>query len=70
MDVGILLFREKELLHMLGVSRTTLRAWEQTEQFPRRIKLGPKAVAWRKADIDAWLATRQSRGDRQVTADA
>ena len=45
------------------VERTTLSRTEiyrriRDEDFPPQIKLGPRRVAWRERDVDAWLAAR------------
>lgn len=54
--------RTKDVLNMLGISRTTLYAWMQEGSFPPNIKLGSRAVGWRAADIEAWLAKRPNGG--------
>jgi prophage regulatory protein len=47
------------------LARTGMRrAWTYNEiqhgRFPRPVKLGVRAVAWRSADIDAWIASRMT----------
>jgi predicted DNA-binding transcriptional regulator AlpA len=37
---------------------TTLKRWQETEDFPSSIKLGPNTTVWLKSEIDAWLASR------------
>jgi len=32
-------------------------------EFPAPIRLGAKAVAWRRCDVDAWLASRPTTRD-------
>lgn len=61
---GYALIRQRDLCALLNVSRSTLFRWERSGHFPRRMKLGPRRVAWRTSDIEAWLATRSaSRGE-------
>lgn len=36
----------------------TLWRWEQRNLFPRRVKVGPNAVAWIEREIDEWQARR------------
>ena len=56
------LIRQRDLCALLGISRSTLFRWERDGTFPRRLKLGPKRVAWRKSDIDDWLTGRSAAG--------
>ena len=42
------------------MERTTLSRSEiyrrlQGEDFPRQVKLGPRRVAWKEADVDFWI---------------
>lgn len=43
-----------------GISLVTLWRLSQIEGFPRKIKLSARVVGYRKSELDAWLATRQS----------
>jgi prophage regulatory protein len=36
----------------------TLWRWEQQGIFPRRVKIGPNAVAWIEREIDEWQVSR------------
>lgn len=31
---------------------------EKRGEFPKRVKLGPRAVGWLESELDAWLADR------------
>lgn len=46
-----------------GLSRSTIYQRIGEGQFPRPVKLGPRAVGWLETDVDAWLDARiqQSR---------
>ena len=50
----------REVLALLSVSRSTLNRWIQDGAFPRPVKLGKRAVRWRRADIEHWLKELQS----------
>lgn len=52
-----------EVEKLIGVSRTTAWRWERDGQFPRRLKLGPKTVAWSEQEVLAWLASRPRWGE-------
>lgn len=47
---------ESELSTYHPVSGSTRRRQEAIGRFPRRIHIGTKVVAWRRADVEAWLA--------------
>ncbi len=55
-----LVLRPRELCSLLGVSETSLWRWRQAGRFPRAIRLGPGSIAWRRGDIEKWLATRDA----------
>ena len=42
-----------------GLSRSSIYQKVHAEEFPRPVKLGAQSVAWRKSDIDRWIATRE-----------
>ncbi len=50
--------REREVLAISGRSRAQRWRDERAGKFPRRIQLGPNAVAWLESEIYAWLAAR------------
>lgn len=41
-----------------GLSRSSLYAMMATGDFPRPVRIGKRAVAWRESTIEAWLASR------------
>jgi prophage regulatory protein len=40
-------------------SRSTIYAGVKDGTFPKPVKLGGRAVAWRESDIDAWIESRK-----------
>jgi predicted DNA-binding transcriptional regulator AlpA len=61
MDQHLKLLTVKELAAMLGVhERSVWRMSAQAEaghgDFPRPLRIGPKTVRWRLADVEAYLA--------------
>ncbi|WP_293779727.1 AlpA family transcriptional regulator [uncultured Oxalicibacterium sp.] len=44
-----------EVLKILPVSRATFYAGIKDGRYPSPVKLGPRAVAWRLSDIDAYI---------------
>ena len=57
MEQDIRLIRKEALLRLISVSNSTLFRWERDGNFPPRIKIGHKTVAWRIADVENWLAS-------------
>ena len=53
-----MIIREKKILQMLDVSRSTLKRLEVAGLFPKRIKVGLKAVGWLEADVVNWLESK------------
>lgn len=41
-----------------GLGRSTIYRLMNQGQFPSAVQLAPRAVGWRRGDIDAWLAAR------------
>lgn len=51
--------REKERKLITQISRTTAWKWEQSGLFPKRIKLGNRAVGWSLLELNVWLQQRR-----------
>jgi prophage regulatory protein len=47
--------REPAVLKLVPVAHSTLWMWTRKGLFPRPVKLGPRMVAWRVSDVQAWL---------------
>ena len=52
------LLRKPDVAARLGVSQSTIQRLEKAGDFPRRVRLGPRAVAWRASEIEDWIADR------------
>jgi len=64
---GCQLLAVKQLAAMLGIHERTcwrLAALAEAGQgdFPRPLRIGPKTVRWRLADVDSYLATLAAGG--------
>jgi prophage regulatory protein len=55
---GLQIIREDELTKTLNMHRATIARLEELGDFPRRVKLGRRAVGWLRTDIEKWLAAR------------
>lgn len=49
-----------EVRKMTGLSSSTIYERMLLKQFPRQVKLGPRAVAWVKSEVQAWVKERIS----------
>jgi prophage regulatory protein len=60
---GHQVFRLPQVCAVTGLCRSMVYQLEAQSRFPRRIKIGLRAVGWLEADIQAWISTRirQSR---------
>ena len=52
------LIRLKEVMHRVGLGRSTIYRWMDEGRFPRPVKLGPRSIAWEEIDIDEWICSR------------
>jgi len=60
--------RLPEVMHLCGLSRSTIYDLISREAFPKQISLGAKNVAWAQSEITAWMAERIA--DRNRSCDA
>ena len=54
----IAIYREKDVLGMLSISKATLWRWRRDGQFPNPVRLGPNSVGWHRKDVHEWLSSR------------
>ncbi|MBO9831262.1 helix-turn-helix transcriptional regulator [Xanthomonas phaseoli] len=60
------LINRKKLLAMIPLSERTIFNMEQRGEFPRRIALTSRNVAWDLAEIEKWIETRRSSGTQAM----
>lgn len=58
-DIAAEIIRPAALPSSTGLSKTTIWRLERAGKFPRRLRLSPGAVGYRRADIKSWLASRE-----------
>jgi prophage regulatory protein len=46
--------REKEVCHIVGVSRSTIWRWEKQGKFPSRYIIFGSIVVWKYTEVMAW----------------
>ncbi|MBL1436003.1 MAG: AlpA family phage regulatory protein [Rhodobacteraceae bacterium] len=52
--------RRKSVEKITGLSRSMIYEQMERGEFPRPIRIGRRAVAWRESDIAAWQAAREA----------
>ena len=58
MDLQPAFYRETDVLALVRCSRATLWRWRRAGNFPAPVELGPNTLAWRRKDVEAWIASR------------
>ena len=61
------LIRKPELLRRVPYSDTTIWREEKAGRFPRRVQLGPMAVAWYEDEVDEWIKSRIRQAGKRPT---
>ena len=41
---------------LLGLSKSTLEHWRMVRKGPPFVRVGPRCIRYRRADLDAWLS--------------
>ena len=54
----IAIYRLPAVCEVTGLSKATIYRLLARGEFPERVKLSPRCVGWRVAEVDAWLAAR------------
>lgn len=54
------ILRRKELEELVGLSRSTIYEMMSLGTFPRPIRLGKRAVGWKRESIEEWLQGRST----------
>jgi prophage regulatory protein len=50
------LIRVKEVMACTGLSIGSIRRFEARNQFPKRVKIGPRCVGWYESDVRDYIA--------------
>ena len=65
----VLIFPELKSEKGIPWSRVEIWRKEKAGKFPKRIKLGDRAIAWIESEIDGWLAERAAERDTDDSDD-
>lgn len=55
------IWRKPRVLAAISMGNTWLHEAIKRGTFPAPIKLGVRAVGWRRSDVEAWLASRETK---------
>jgi prophage regulatory protein len=58
------LINRRTLLSIIPLSERTILDMEKRGEFPRRIALTSRNVAWDMAEVQDWIATRKASADQ------
>ncbi|MBX9715575.1 MAG: AlpA family transcriptional regulator [Burkholderiaceae bacterium] len=56
--VAPLFLRLPTVMRITGLGRSTIYRLIADRRFPSPVRLGPRAVAWRRSDLDRWSEAR------------
>ena len=60
------IYRLPEVMNMTGLSRSSIYLRVSTNEFPKPIKLGRRAVGWPEESIIAWQAKMMEAQDESA----
>jgi prophage regulatory protein len=55
---SIQILRLPQVCELTGLGRSMIYQLESDNRFPKRIKIGVRAVGWLHGEVQAWLRTR------------
>ncbi|MBY6203178.1 AlpA family phage regulatory protein [Maritalea mobilis] len=59
--MSVEIWRLPRVLKATGMGRSWTYEAIARREFPAPVKLGSRAVGWRRSDIEAWLESREAR---------
>jgi len=60
------IYRLPEVMNMIGLSRSSIYLRVSTNEFPKPIKIGRRAVGWPEETIIAWQAKMMEAQDESA----
>ena len=52
------ILRIRDVLALVGVSRSTLYTWVAAKSFPAPVNLGIRSIGWREEAVEVWMESR------------
>ncbi len=53
------ILRLPQVMSKTGLSRSSIYAFMQKEEFPKAINIGARAIGWLKEDVNRWIEKRR-----------
>ena len=63
---GLVLISRRQLLSIVPLSDRTIYNLEKRGDFPKRIALTSRNVAWDLGEVEAWIESRKTSGGQPV----
>ena len=60
------MYRLPELMNMTGLSRSSIYLRVSTDEFPKPVKIGRRAIGWPEDSIIAWQAKMMEAQDESA----
>ena len=60
------IYRLPEVMNMTGLSRSSIYLRVSTDEFPKPIKIGRRAIGWSEESIVAWQAKMMEAHDESA----
>lgn len=57
------LIKLKEVLHITGLSRSTVYRFMSAGGFPMKVELGGNSVAWVESEVEEWISEKIGKRD-------
>jgi prophage regulatory protein len=57
-EVAPVFLRMPSVVRMTGLARSTIYRLIAEKEFPSPVRIGPRAVAWRRSELEQWSETR------------
>jgi prophage regulatory protein len=57
-DQAIRILRLPEVCSVTGLGRSMIYQMEADQRFPKRVRIGTRAVGWLEGEVRAWLQKR------------
>jgi prophage regulatory protein len=57
-DAAIRILRLPQVCSVTGLGRSMIYQMEADQRFPKRVRIGTRAVGWLEAEVRAWLQKR------------
>ena len=69
LDLGDII-RRHEVMRMTGLKATSIWRLEKAGQFPRSIRITPKATGWLRSEVQEWIRNVAKNNRSRAASDA